>query len=279
MHLNTLIREKENRHIEKMKVGSNQSKSKWAGFLKPTCYKPMIILFFLFLIQQFSGIYITLFFAVTFLQDIGSGGIDAFTASIFVGLVRFIMSLLNAWLLKRFKRRLLVMVSSLCMAVCMFISGAVTIWIREGAEELNWVPIVCLLLFVCSSMIGLLTIPWTMTAELFPNEIRGIAHSIAFSMANVLMFFAVQSYRTLLDVLGGPHAVQWFFAVVSICGFFFALIFLPETHGKKLSEIEAYFQPKEKVPVKNRKDPRDIYSVSASSKESEVMLKKKEEFA
>ena len=109
--------------------------SKWAGFKKPTGYKPLIILFFLFSIQQFSGIYITLFFAVTFLQDMGSS-VDAFTASIFVGVVRFLMSLLNAWLLKQFKRRHLVMVSSVCMAACMFISGACTIWIKDETLRL-----------------------------------------------------------------------------------------------------------------------------------------------
>lgn len=60
---------------------------------------------------------------------------------------------------------------------------------------LGWVPVACLLLYVCTSMIGLLTIPWTMTAELFPTDIRGIAHSLSYSMANVLMFAAIQSYR------------------------------------------------------------------------------------
>jgi MFS family permease len=200
MHLKALLREKENRLIEKMKSskadfnGVHKHPSKWAGFLKPTGYKPMIILFFLFLIQQFSGIYITLFFAVSFLQDIDSE-VNAFTASIFVGVVRFLMSLLNAWLLKRFKRRRLIMVSTSCMALCMFASGACTVWVKQGAKELVLFPVILLLLYVCSSMIGLLTIPWTMTAELFPNEIRGMAHSIAFSMANVLMFLAVQSYR------------------------------------------------------------------------------------
>lgn len=166
------------------------------------------------------------------------------------------------------------MLSSLCMAVCMFISGAVTIWIRQGATYLSWVPVVCLLLFVCSSMVGLLMIPWTMTAELFPNEIRGIGHTITFCMANILMFFAVQSYRTLLDVLGGGHAVQWFFAFVSVIGFFFGLCFLPETHGKKLSEIEAYFE--KKTPAKNRVIASDVYSVTTNGKEIEEMIKNKE---
>lgn len=166
------------------------------------------------------------------------------------------------------------MLSSVCMAACMFISGAVTIWIEKGAEELKWVPVVCLLAFVCASMVGLLMIPWTMTAELFPMEIRGIGHTIAFSMANILMFLAVQSYRTLLDVLGGAHAVQWFFSFVSIIGFFFGLCFLPETHGKKLSEIEAYFE--KKSPTNNRVVASDVYSVTTNGKEVEQMLRRKE---
>lgn len=115
-------------------------------------------------------------------------------------------------------------------------------------------------------MVGMLTIPWTMTAELFPTEIRGIAHSISYSIANLLMFSALQSYRSLQDFLGGmciqyfiynvspssifihffiitgSHAVQWFFAGVSLAAVVFVWLLLPETHGKKLSEIEEYFQ-------------------------------------
>lgn len=116
-------------------------------------------------------------------------------------------------------------------------------------------------------MVGMLTIPWTMTAELFPTEIRGIAHSISYSIANLLMFSALQSYRSLQDFLGGmctilyechvyffqsifiyfctiagSHTVQWFFAGVSLAAVVFVWLLLPETHGKKLSEIEEYFQ-------------------------------------
>jgi len=35
--------------------------------------------------------------------------------------------------------------------------------------------------------------------------------------------------------------VQWFFAAVSIGAAVFVWLMLPETHGKKLSEIEEYF--------------------------------------
>lgn len=177
------------------------------------------------------------------------------------------MSLTNAWLLKRFKRRPLIMTSSLGMAACMFISGAFTYWLKNGETTLDWVPVVFFMLYVCSSMMGLLSIPWTMTAEMFPTEIRGIGHSIAYSMANVLMFAAIQSYRSLSDALGGAFAVQWFFAGVAILGFFFALIFLPETHGKKLSEIEAYFRGDyKKMKNKGEKTTDDFHNNSSGIK-------------
>lgn len=79
MHLTSLQREHEASRASKMRPNASKAdfapmqkdgfrNSKWAGFLKPTGYKPMIVLFWLFLIQQFSGIYMTLFYAVNFFQ-------------------------------------------------------------------------------------------------------------------------------------------------------------------------------------------------------------------
>ncbi|KAL5279991.1 hypothetical protein ACFFRR_004164 [Megaselia abdita] len=279
MHLCALQREREQKLAKDIKTSKSDSSEKnkfrqtLEAFMQPTGYKPLIVLFWLFLIQQYSGIYITLFFAVTFFQEVGSS-IDAFTVSIFVGVTRFLMSLTNAWLLKRFKRRPLLMTSSIGMAACMFISGAFTYWLKNGQTTLDWVPVVFFMLYVCASMMGLLSIPWTMTAEMFPTEIRGIGHSIAYSMANILMFAAIQSYRSLSDALGGAYAVQWFFAGVAILGFFFALIFLPETHGKKLSEIEAYFRGDyKKMKNKSEKSTDDFNNSSGIKINKNLMTK------
>lgn len=92
-------------------------------------------------------------------------------------------------------------------------------------------------------------------------------------------------HSDLSTFLGGAYAIQWFFAAVSVVGFFFALLVLPETHGKKLSEIEAYFAgttkatvPKKRngaagggngTSVQNRKPKQTLETV----KESEKMIK------
>lgn len=79
---------------------------------------------------------------------------NAYQVSICVGITRFFMSLLNAWFLKRFKRRPLVMVSGIGMAICMFVSGTFTKWIRDGKTAeicfylLNTQIILCLLIAI-----------------------------------------------------------------------------------------------------------------------------------
>lgn len=243
IYLRIFIKQRDDRDFEREANAMNLHKPqlKLSGLLKPTGYKPMLILFWFFFIQQYSGIYITLFYAVTYFQDAGSS-INAYHASILVGLTRFLMSLFNSWLLKKYKRRLLIMISTSGMAVTISISGLFTKWIKEETSTFTWIPIVCFLLYVCSSMIGMLPIPWTMTAELYPNDIRGMGQSISFSVAHILMFCAVQSYRPMLEFFGSSARVQWLFACVSLGGFLFALFFLPETYGKKLSEIEDHFK-------------------------------------
>lgn len=85
--------------------------------------------------------------------------------------------------------------------------------------------------------------------------------------------------RSLSEFLGGAYAVQWFFAAVSICGFGFALIFLPETHGKKLSEIQAHFsgeankQKKVNKPKKNGVTNRKPKQTLETVQEAERMMK------
>lgn len=225
---------------EAQSLGGNGVLRKLKMFARPTAFKPLIILTGLFFFQQFSGIYITLFYAVTFFKDIGST-INPYLASVFIGSVRFVMSIANTWFMRRFRRRTLMVVSCAGMAVCMCISALFTKWIQDGTTTHTWVPVLMLLLYVVTSMLGLLSIPWTMTAELFPLEIRGVAHSISYSLAQLLMFASIQGYYDLTNLVGGASGLQYFFAAVSLGALLYSFIFLPETHRKKLKDIEAYF--------------------------------------
>lgn len=210
-------------------------------FAKPTGWKPLVILTGLFFFQHFSGIYITMFYSISFIEEAGSS-INGYLASILIGIVRLIMSICSIYILKTFRRRSLIFTSTSLMATCMFVAGLWTKWIKEETTEMKWVPVAALLLYVVASTVGLLPIPNMLIAELFPLEIRGIGYSITYSFCCVLMFVALQSYYTMSDFFGGASNLQWFFAVICLGGAVYSYIFLPETFGLKLTDITNYFK-------------------------------------
>lgn len=63
-----LLKERKQKLDEEALTKDNIRMRKFKSFLKPTGYKPLFILIGLFFFQQFSGIYITLFYAVTFFE-------------------------------------------------------------------------------------------------------------------------------------------------------------------------------------------------------------------
>ncbi|XP_028131313.1 facilitated trehalose transporter Tret1 [Diabrotica virgifera virgifera] len=210
-------------------------------FMKPTGYKPLIIMCPLFFCQHFSGIYITMFYSITFIKEAGTD-LNAYFVSALIGVVRFIMASTNVVLLKYLNRRTALISSCAGMAFFMYLSGQYTLWIKEEVTTAKWVPVVSLLMYVVCSVNGLMYLPFMVISELFPVKIRGVGYTIGYSMSMVFMFAGLQGYYWLYDVLGGITHLQWFFSAVCAAGLVYSYIFMPETKGKKLSEISNNFK-------------------------------------
>jgi len=76
-------------------------------------------------------------------------------------------------------------------------------------------------------------------------EILGISLKLNFS-ANTLGYYGlievVMSDALVFGcVSGGSGQLQWFFAIVALANVLIVVVFLPETHGKSLQEIEEHF--------------------------------------
>lgn len=210
---------------------------------QPTVYKPFAILTMCFFFQQMSGIYVLIFYAVRFFKDV-SQDVNPYLLSVVVGLIRMFVGFITSQLLYKFGRRVLILTSVLSMAVLIFMSGGISLLVKKQLLDSEWliVPIICLLFYICMSTMGLLSIPWTMTAEMYPLEVRGVMQGATVCIAHVLMFGVIKSFYFLSAILGGTSGIQLFFAGVCIAGFIFMFIFLPETHKRTLEEISDYFR-------------------------------------
>jgi SP family facilitated glucose transporter-like MFS transporter 8 len=231
-------------------------------FLQSTAWKPFLILLLFFAFQESSGIYIILYYAVNLFQEV-STGLNEYVASIVVGGVRLLMSVVGAILMNSFGRKTLAVVSGLGMAVSMIAGGSYEYFyshLPSTDRPLAWVPLICVLGHVCVSMMGFLQLPWMMNGELFPLAIRGVMGGIVASLAHLFIFVSVKTYPDLMHALG-TDGTLWLFGAAAFLGAIYCYIFLPETRGKTLREIELEFSPKDNS--NNEENIRTRYTIKS----------------
>jgi len=83
---------------------------------KPNVWKPFLILLIFFALQQLSGIYVILFYAVNVLKDIGLD-VNEYVASVGMGVIRLFAAILGAGLANSFGRKILAFASGSGMAI------------------------------------------------------------------------------------------------------------------------------------------------------------------
>ena len=78
---------------------------------------------------------------------------------------------------------------------------------------------------------------WIIVSEVFPLKIRGWAMSMCTVANFAFNFFVVSSFPIMINRVGGAITF-WMFAAVSFLCILFVYVFVPETKGISLEQIE-----------------------------------------
>lgn len=208
--------------------------------LKRTSIVPFGIMLGFFFFQQFSGIFVMIFYAVDITRIAGVTA-DAYWTAILIGLTRLIGSLLVAATSGRFGKRASAITSGFGMAAFM---GILSLYLfRDDGKGDGLVPAVCILGYIFMSTLGFLVLPFAMIGELYPAKVKDILSGVTTCVAYIFSSVAIKTYPDLLEHFG-RHGVFLFYAIFSLAGTVFVFLFLPETNGKTLQEIEDLFGKK-----------------------------------
>jgi sugar porter (SP) family MFS transporter len=94
--------------------------------------------------------------------------------------------------------------------------------------------------FVASFAMSLGPVMWALFAEIFPNQLRGVAISFV-GMINSLVSFCVQLFFPVELSVFGAALTFFSYCVFAIIGLVLVAWLLPETKGKTLEELEVLF--------------------------------------
>lgn len=213
----------------------------WKEFKKPELYKPFLIMILFFAIQQFSGIFVIFIYAAQFSLEAGIA-MDEFLSAVIIGVIRCATTLLMAFVSDKFGRKPLVVASGIGMFISML---GLAICAKFPLSETNfkWLPALLVFTYIFSGTLGILTLPFSMIAEMYPQKTRGFAVGITSTVFFILIFIVVKTFSCIFEYFGSVIVFS-FYAFVALMGIMFGIFVLPETKGKSLQEIEENFRNK-----------------------------------
>lgn len=199
---------------------------------KPSVRKVMLVGFVLAVLVQISGINTIVDYAPKILLAAGVEINNALLQTSLVGFINFIFTFVAIFFIDKLGRRALYLIGSMGMVITLLML-AVSFYLKlEGIFTL-----ICILMFIAffASCIG--PVFWTLVSEIFPNRIRGKALAFASFTQWIFNFLVVLLFPHFLASIGGAKTFL-FLALMSLLQWLFTYLYVPETKGKSLEEIE-----------------------------------------
>ncbi len=227
--------------LNQIQQSVGKQKGNWSELLSPFLRPAMIVGVGLAIAQQITGINTVIYYAPTIFKFAGlSSASVAILASVGVGVVNVVFTLVAMQLIDRVGRRPLLLASLAGMALGLAVLG-LAFSLPQLSGSLGWIAVASLMVYVGSFAVGLGPVFWLILSEIYPLRIRGRAMSVG-TVANWSANLIVAlSFLTLTQVLGKAFTF-WLYGVVTIGAWLFAFFLVPETKGKTLEEIEAHWR-------------------------------------
>ncbi len=221
-----------------------QQEEHWSALLSPHLRVAMIVGVGLAIAQQITGINTIVYYGPTIFKLAGmSSSSVAILASVGVGLINVVMTVVSLQLIDRIGRRPLLLISLAGMTLSLVVLG-LAFSLPQLTGSLGMIALIVVMTYVGSFAVGMGPVFWLLISEMYPLRIRGRAMSIA-TVANWgANLIVALSFLTLMEVLG-KAATFWLYGAIGIGTWTFSFFLVPETKGKSLEQIEAHWRSEE----------------------------------
>lgn len=198
---------------------------------------PLLISFAVMLGQQLSGNNAVMFYSTRIFLGAGLKGDSAVYATLGMGVINVIMTVISMFLVDRLGRKTLLLIGTGGM---IFVSVILTACLKFNDSAISQnTSIFAVIIFIIFFASGPGSIPWFIVAELFAINAKGIAQSLCLGV-NFFAVFIIGVLFLPLNNLLEPYTFLVFTAINSMF-WIFTFFKVPETKGKTIDEVTANF--------------------------------------
>ncbi|CAH2061068.1 unnamed protein product, partial [Iphiclides podalirius] len=215
----------------------------WETTRKPEFFKPVIIMFMLYIMLQFAGINVISSYVMDIVHQLVGPDANAKLIMVALDIERLVCNVLAVFLMKTVKRRTLLF-SSASICVLSYMGKAAYVYCKVNGTlpfDNQWVPLLLIGTYMFSLTIGISSIPFAISGEIFPLEYRGLGGGISILALSLNFFVAVKSFPVLTHSVGLPWTYCLYAGIVVLCLIVIYLM-MPETKDRTLQDIENSFR-------------------------------------
>ncbi|HEV7348513.1 sugar porter family MFS transporter [Telluribacter sp.] len=216
------------------------SRADWKELFSRRLRIPLFIGIGIFAIQQFSGINAIIYYSTDIFNSAFDSTRNATLATVGVGLVNALSTLLAVFFLDRLGRKPLLYTGLLGTAVALATVGCAFLFRESLSSDLQQTLLVGgVYVYIFFFAISLGPMGWLLIAEVYPLRIRGFATSMG-SFNHWFFDFWVGFTFPLMQAtaLGLNGGIFFIYMAVVLLGLLFTRYLVPETKGLSLEEIE-----------------------------------------
>lgn len=218
--------------LSRIEASFHGGKSVRESLFQKRYLKPLLLVFALAAFNQFDGINAILYYVTDIFRMAGFAETDAFKQSAVVGAVNLVFTIVGMALIDRVGRRILLLAGS----ITFILSHVLAAWVFLSGNG-GWLAVVAAGGIVASHAYSQGAVIWVCINELLPNTIRASGSSAACFVLWGLAIIISTTFPVLIGAWGGMVFI--FFAAMMVLQFVIVWIYLPETKGRSLEEIES----------------------------------------
>lgn len=206
-------------------------------FKVPHIWKALVLVLVLFMYSQMSGLNNVVFYMESILRSANVNVVDPSTVVIIVTAFGIVSSLLFMLLIDKFGRRILMIASSLSVAISLICLGTAFQLLDASYDDLQALAIFSMFFFELAVFSGIISIPTTVMGEIFPPHVKCMAGCLTNVMAGFFAFISTSTYQPLINLLTEKY-VFYIYSLLLLTAVPFTLSCMPETKGKSLQQIQ-----------------------------------------
>ncbi len=208
----------------------------WGRFFDGHLKRPIMLAFLIAFFNQLSGINAIIYYAPRIFEISGAGNAVALLATMGVGVVNLVFTLVGMALIDKAGRKKLMYVGSVGYIVSL---GMTAFGYASGQLE---IVLPFILAFIAAHAVGQGAVIWVYISEIFPSNARAKGQTLG---AGTHWVFAAALTLVMPAVLSSvsPVAIFLFFAGMMVLQLVWVALSMIETRGRSLEDIAAQLSP------------------------------------